>query len=300
MAAQASSSLTKPYPDQINNRSLAKRTEPPWVTVQGDRQRWVLTPDPRQVEEQAEAKKKRNPKSRNKGLTEPSVNLSLVPDPESIAAFKPRDARQTRDFQGWKSYWSQVYTADDYLKYLSTQPTDYLHHIFHLHDKLPEDHRLSEENQALLDERNRALKEREAKIAELRERKIKFEQGAWNADTVLLGGLGQDPVLRPEDDPIVQFEQELERRKPKAKRIDLFDPVASEKALSSKQFISSILNIPKRDDVQKRLEQLWKLLKITDNDRLHMAVKYSTIEYAKKIEPVNKIKKSMLIILLLF
>jgi len=44
----------------------------------------------------------------------------------------------------------------------------------------------------------------------------------------------------------------------------------------------------KHIDVQKRLEQIWKLLKMTDNDRLHMAVKYSTIEYEKNIESVIK------------
>ncbi|CAF1995389.1 unnamed protein product [Rotaria magnacalcarata] len=284
LVAQASSTLTKPYPEQIYNRSLSKKHEPPWADYSGDRQRWVLTPDPRRLEEEAEARKKRKLKSRSKGLSEPTVNLSLVPDPASIAAYKPRDPRQAREFQTWKDYWSQVYTEDDYLKYLSTQSTDYLHHIFHLHDRLPEDNRLSEENQVLLDERNRALREREAKISELRERKNKFEDGVWNAESIFLGGLGHEPVLNPEDDPIVQFEQDLERRKPKAKRIDLFDPVAHESALSSKQFLSSILNNVKHDNAQKRLEQIWKLLKMIDHDRLHMAVKYSTIEYEKKIE----------------
>ncbi|CAF4228060.1 unnamed protein product, partial [Rotaria sp. Silwood2] len=285
LSAQASSTLIKPYAEQINNRSLSKREEPPWTQYDNDRQRWVLTPDLRGLEEDAEEKKKRNPKNRNKkGLIEPTINLSLVPDPQLIASYKPRDSRQTRDFQTWKEYWSQVHTDNDYLKYLSTQSTDYLHHIFHLHDKLPEDNRLSEENQALLDERNRALKEREDKIAELKERKNKFEQGVWNAESVSLGGLGHDPVLNSEDDPIVQFEQDLEKRKPKSKRINLFDPVAHEKALSSKQFLTTILNNVKHDNVQKRLEQIWKLLKMTDNDRLHMAVKYSTIEYEKKIE----------------
>ncbi|CAF3354495.1 unnamed protein product [Rotaria sp. Silwood1] len=285
LTAQASSTLKKPYAEQINNRSLSKRDEPPWTQYDNDRQRWVLTPDPRRLEQDAEEKKKRNPKNRNKkGLIEPTINLSLVPDPQVIASYKPRDSRQTRDFQTWKDYWSQVHTDNDYLKYLSTQSTDYLHHIFHLHDKLPEDNRLSEENQALLDERDRALKEREDRIAELKERKNKFEQGVWNAESIFLGGLGHDPVLNPQDDPIVHFEQDLEKRKPKSKRIDLFDPIAHEKALSSKQFLTTILNNVKHDNVQKRLEQIWKLLKMTDNDRLHMAVKYSTIEYEKKIE----------------
>jgi len=279
--------LTKSYAQQINNRSLAQRHEPPWTQFDNNRQRWIQTPDPRRIEEEAEAKKKRNLKSRNKGLPEPTVNISLVPDPQLIAAYKPRGLRQTRDFQLWKDYWSQVFTDNDYLKYLCTQSTDYLHHIFHLHDKLPEDNRLSEEDQALLDERNRALKEREEKIAQLKERKNKFEQGIWNAESVFLGGLGYEPTLNPADDPIVKFEQDLENRKPKSKRIDLFDPTAHEKALSNKRLLTTILNNVKNINAQKRLEQIWKLVKMTDNDRLHMAVKYSTIEYETKIEAVN-------------
>lgn len=146
---------------------------------------------------------------------------------------------------------------------------------------------MSEEDQALLDERNRALIERENRIAQLKERKIKFEPGVWNADTVLLGGLGHDPVLNPDDDPIVQFEQDLENRKPKAKRINLFDPITNEKLLSSKRLLTTILNNVKNINAQKRLEKIWKLLKMVDNDRLHMAVKYSTIEYEKLIESVG-------------
>jgi len=122
----------------------------------------------------------------------------------------------------------------------------------------------------------------------LKERKNKFEQGVWNAESIFLGGLGHDPTLNPEDDPIVQFEQDLENRKPKSKRIDLFDPLANQKAVSNKRLLSTILNNVKHIDVQKRLEQIWKLLKMTDNDCLHMAVKYSTIEYEKNIESVIK------------
>jgi hypothetical protein len=288
LSAQASSTLTKPYAERINNQVLAKRTEPPWIEYENDRSHWVLTPDLRRLEEEAEAKKKRSVKTRNKGITEPTVTLSLVPDPHLISSYKPRDSRQTREFQMWKDYWSEVHTENDYFKYLSTQSTDYLHHIFHLHDKLPEDNRLSEEDQALLDERNRALKEREEKISQLKDRKNKFEQGVWNAESIFLGGLGHEPILNPAEDPIVQFEQDLENRKPKSKRINLFDPIAHEKALSNKRFLTTILNNVRRTDVQKRLEQIWKLLKMTDNDRLHMAVKYSTIEYEKKIESVKR------------
>ncbi|CAF0958945.1 unnamed protein product [Adineta steineri] len=292
--AQASSTLTKPFVDQINNQDLAKRHEPPWVEFDNNRQRWIQTPDPRRIEEDAEAKKKLSLKNRNKGLPEPTVNMSLVPDPQLIASYKPRNPRQTRDFQLWKDYWTQVYTDNDYLKFLCTQSTDYLHHIFHLHDKLPEDTRLSEEDQALVDKRNRALKERDEKIAQLKERKNKFEQGTWNADSVFLGGLGYEPTLNPDDDPIVRFEQSLESHQPKSKRIDLFDPRAHEKAESNKRLLTTVLNNVKNINAQKRLEYIWKTVRMTDNDRLHMAVKYSTREYESKIEGALEAWESIL------
>lgn len=284
--AQASSTLTKSFAERIYNESLSQRHQPPWSSFDNDRERWIATPDPRVIEKQAEAKKRSN-KNRNKGLLEPTVSMSLVPDPEQIAAFKPRDTRQSRDFQLWKEHWKNTFTESDYLKYLSTQSTDYLHHIFHLHDPLPEDNRLSEEDQALLDRRNQALKEREAKIAQLKERKLKFEQGHWNSDTVFLGGLGRDPVLEPNDDPLIRFQRDVESQKPKAKQIDLFDPVAHEKAQSSKRLLTAILGNVKRVDIQKRLEKIWKLLRTTDHERLHMAIKYSTLEYIDRTESVN-------------
>ena len=271
----------------MNNIHLAQRNEPPWASLENDRERWIQTPDPRRIEEEAEAKKKRTAKVRHKGLVAPTVAMSLVPDPEVIAAYKPRDARETRDFQLWKEYWTNTYTDNDYMKYLSTQSTDYLHHIFHLHDPLPEDTRLSEEDQALLDQRSRALKEREEKITQLKQRKHRFEQGQWNAESVFLGGLGHDPMLNPDEDPLIQFQQDVENKKPKSKRINLFDPLAEQKAASSKRLLMTIMSNVKQVDVQKRLEQIWKLLKLTDNERLHMAVKYSTIEYATNIESVT-------------
>lgn len=290
-AAQASSTLSKSIADRVNNLSLARRNQPPWAELENDRDRWIQTPDPRRLEEEAEAKKKRMTKTRTKGLVAPTVSMSLIPDPEVITAYKPRDARQTRDFQLWKDYWTNVHTENDYLKYLSTQSSDYLHHIFHLHDPLPEDTRLSEEDQALLDQRKRAVKEREEKIEELKQRKYKFEQGQWNSDSVLLGGLGNDPILNPDDDPLVQFQRDVENKKPKSKRIDLFDPLAEQKAISSKRFLMEIMSNVKHVDVQRRLEQIWKLLKLTDNERLHMAVKYSTVEYAKRVASVMNSKR---------
>ena len=38
------------------------------------------------------------------------------------------------------------------------------------------------------------FREREKKVEELKKVKNKFEEGMWNVNTVLMGGLGRDPV----------------------------------------------------------------------------------------------------------
>ncbi|CAF1090577.1 unnamed protein product, partial [Didymodactylos carnosus] len=226
--AQASSTFSKAKVQQVYNKSIVRRDQPPW-SDHIDRKKWVLTPDPKKIEESNKMRKRGG--KHHAIVSEPTINLSLIPDPQIIQSYKVKDARQARDFANWRQWWSNEHTSDDYMKYLSTQSTDYLHHIFHLHEKLSKDE-LNEDEMNLIEERNRAIKEREQKIEELKTRKNKFEQGIWNAETIFLGGLGNEPFLPASEDPIVLFENELERRKPKAVKIDLFDPTTRRKAIS--------------------------------------------------------------------
>ena len=45
-----------------------------------------------------------------------------------------------------------------------------------------------------------AARERERKMKSLRQQKEEFKEGFWNANSILLGGLGRDPVLEGEED----------------------------------------------------------------------------------------------------
>lgn len=38
-------------------------------------------------------------------------------------------------------------------------------------------------------------REREKKIEELKQEKTKYEEGMWNVNAVLMGGLGKDPII---------------------------------------------------------------------------------------------------------
>ena len=65
-------------------------------------------------------------------------------------------------------------------------------------------------------------REKELLIAELKKRKCSFERDMWNAETILLGGLGNDPILESSEDPLQIYEKNQLRPKSKTKRIQLF------------------------------------------------------------------------------
>ena len=65
-------------------------------------------------------------------------------------------------------------------------------------------------------------REREKLIDNLRNRKAAFQPGVWNADTVLLGGLGKDPELDEKEDPIKVLKKSFEKSIEKTKKINLF------------------------------------------------------------------------------
>lgn len=65
-------------------------------------------------------------------------------------------------------------------------------------------------------------------IDELKLKKNTYEAGKWNPHTVFLGGLGKEPELDDNSNPVKIFERSLERAKPKTKKIDLFKPSSNE------------------------------------------------------------------------
>lgn len=68
-------------------------------------------------------------------------------------------------------------------------------------------------------------RERAEILEELRKKKFSYEQGVWNSNSVLLGGLGNDPVIDENDDPVSRMRKNLENSRPKSKKVQLFrDP----------------------------------------------------------------------------
>jgi hypothetical protein len=65
-------------------------------------------------------------------------------------------------------------------------------------------------------------RERNEILNELKKRKSEYSNGFWNPDTVLLGGLGNDPKINEKDDPLVKLQEALLDNKDKVKKIQIF------------------------------------------------------------------------------
>ncbi|XP_067399983.1 coiled-coil domain-containing protein 87 [Emydura macquarii macquarii] len=108
----------------------------------------------------------------------------------------------------WYQWWKSALNSDDYLKYVSTKESDYLHVIFHLYNEGEEPLFIDEAEKKQLEEAQREVKR---KVAEVRSKREKYMPGMWNTNTIMLGGLGafEDQDRKPEDLRLLQ--KRLER-----------------------------------------------------------------------------------------
>ncbi|KAM4748812.1 coiled-coil domain-containing protein 87 [Rhinophrynus dorsalis] len=150
----------------------------------------------------------------------------------------PVNKEASRTSDSWLVWWKSNVSTDDYIKFLSTQDLDYLKVIYHLYNTDSEDEK--EVQLAVMKEKERQKRERDKKIAELRAQKQNYIPGMWNINSVMLGGLGRDPVVA---------DVEHER--------------------------TETLEAP----YQKQINAIWDTLHIPEGQRLDMAIKYSFSEY---------------------
>ena len=71
-------------------------------------------------------------------------------------------------------------------------------------------------------------------VSELKRKKSTFEPEMWNPETVLLGGLGKEPELDSNIDPLKIYAKKQERPKTRTKKVDLFRPIENENNSSEK------------------------------------------------------------------
>lgn len=202
----ASSTLTGPKEDRIINSDIHREVNPPWGEM--DQRDWAKTPS--------------NPPLDNKGR--PLMN-SMTPRGEGEAMkdllgsraseFIPPEQKpnlvnevMARSYASWLAWWKNTLNTDDYMKYISTQESDYMGVLFHLYNSEDED---EDEMQSKLSSRTRrrmrqqaTQTEKEKRMEEVRSAKSEFRGGFWNASSVLLGGLGKDPEEEQEKDTPVK------------------------------------------------------------------------------------------------
>ena len=146
--------------------------------------------------------------------------------PEKMEQFKNIDPStlSEKEYKSWYNWWINHYSSQDYLKYLSTQNSDYLSLIFHLYgDKKNEKNFIAtDQEKELIEAKIKAEKDREMMIRELEIRKKNYEPGMWNCETVALNGLGNEPRPGEDEDPVLRLKKSLEETKTEIKNILLF------------------------------------------------------------------------------
>ncbi|XP_021368618.1 coiled-coil domain-containing protein 87-like isoform X2 [Mizuhopecten yessoensis] len=163
--------------------------------------------------------------------------------------------------------------------------------------------------------------EREKKLNDLKEVKNKYEEGMWNCNTILMGGLGKDPGMVEDDDDASSKRQKSADTTKSAKtlheRAAARHSARQQEKTSTREFIqsrqsrqskvTSVTGTMSKMDTdrseesapvevpltpQDRLEKVWKSLEMPDSHRLDMAIKYSCNEfYSRLFEVIDRWEK---------
>ncbi|KAM9311636.1 coiled-coil domain-containing protein 87 [Gastrophryne carolinensis] len=180
-------------------------------------------------------------------------SLAAIAECESVTQPPAIDKEATRHCSSWLAWWKSVVNTDDYMKYVSTQDLDYLKIIYHLYNSDSEDE--EEERIARLKKQKEQKRQREKRIADIRAEKQSYRPGMWNVNSVMLGGLGSDP-------PVHDVELEI-----------------NEKLDTSAQGDTAVSH----EDLQKKISVIWNALHVPEDQRLDMAIKYSSEEYRDQL-----------------
>lgn len=212
----ASATLGRRKAERLINPKLQKEKEAPWG--QSDPKEWVRTPidPPKNFKgDDVFAPMTPNFDRYREPMNSPKAQNEYVP----VAV----NEKMSRTFASWMQWWKNTITSDDYMKYLSTQETDYMGALFHFYDSDDEEEtepatttiapipgivisktgtRTTHSTKTSIKAAD-ATKEKEKKMSELKTIKSEYKEGFWNVNTVLMGGLGKDPNLEGEDDGLL-------------------------------------------------------------------------------------------------
>ncbi|XP_062928210.1 coiled-coil domain-containing protein 87 isoform X2 [Mobula hypostoma] len=102
-----------------------------------------------------------------------------------------REVKSENQFQKVVPQQDLNINLNDYLTYVLTQGSDYLAVLYHFYEN--EDEK-DEERRALFARELELKREEEMELSEIRLVKEEFVTGTWNINTIMLGGLGKEPL----------------------------------------------------------------------------------------------------------
>lgn len=289
----SSSSLHKPRTERIVNEYLEKHIPPPWGNTTADN--WRNSP-------------------KFGGLGREDILQAKLKKGDD-------DGHGNKSYNSWLAWWRSTITTDDFLKFLSTQENDYMSLLFHLYDSDHEADSEEDGDEARPDTIQMALiRERERKLAELKLLKTDYKPGVWNVNSVLMGGLGNEPEVNEEEllanleDVGPPMSSTTPTKQPTVAAVPSFaGSVGSAQSVrsngSSNSFRQRMEEILKANSAavtsqpthtaggvetattseagslspQDRLERVWTLLCMPDAQRLDMAIKYSAEPYSARL-----------------
>eukprot|EP00794_Sanderia_malayensis_P013709 gene13709-15137_t len=193
------------------------------------------------------------------------------------------DRKPTKSYAAWLAWWRSTINSEDYLKFVSVNDNDFLSKIFHLYDSGDDDDDDDSSQNLTIENPEESARKRliEERLGELQAQKDEYQSGYWNANSVLLGGLGKSPIGEDGEAAVsiasigrnVSTHASSARLKPSISSMSR--KVSSSLARKSMDDQISEYLHPPEITIQDRLETIWNRLRMPENLRLDMAIKYS-------------------------
>ncbi|WAQ98366.1 CCD87-like protein [Mya arenaria] len=329
----ASASLVRKRSDRVINPIFTKdQIKAPWGEM--DPKQWVRTPNNPPKNFQGEdvfapldGIETPNMDKVHEVLRNPSKMSQLVTATEEFPSYV--QDKVARTYASWLQWWKSTITSDDYLKYLSTQETDYMAAVFHFYDSGEDDDdeddlaptglpatlgttgHLSYLKPAVSrtthTSKQTELKEKEKKLEKIEEMKVQkseYQEGFWNVNSVLMGGLGKEPVIEEEEEESKEKPRSADtqrsaktlQERAAARHSAKMDKPRQDITMSRASKVTTLTSASKmetdRSSVseveapptpQERLEKVWTNLEMPDGLKLDMAIKYSCNEFFMKL-----------------
>eukprot|EP00794_Sanderia_malayensis_P013699 gene13699-15127_t len=194
------------------------------------------------------------------------------------------ERKPTKSYAAWLAWWRSTINSEDYLKFVSVNDNDFLSKIFHLYDSGDDDDDDDSSQNLTIENPEESARKRliEERLGELQAQKDEYQSGYWNANSVLLGGLGKSPIGEGDGEAAVSIASIGRNVSTHASSARLKPSISSmsrkvSSSLARKSMddqISEYLH-PPEITIQDRLETIWNRLRMPENLRLDMAIKYS-------------------------